>query len=950
MRFHTTREFIYFHLVEPFINRVFIFPVVFCLFALPTNVVGTTSISEQSTVSQKHPTIIVAIDKEYKPFEFVDAYGRASGFAPAILREIGPMAGFDFQFKAMNWPDALAALEQGDVALLSMIFTPERKEKYQFSIPHSRIGQAIFCRKKGPHIISFAELKGHKVALQKDDISFEMLKDRVGVDIVKVSSKEEGFLLLHAKKVDAFLTASYPGIRFIRDYNFDTIVIGALNIFPQDFCFVAKLGKTQLISSINKALTQLKHDGRYKAIRNQWLTYEVDKKSWFEKHSTILQLLGVVFISFLVIILFRNQFLHRLVSKRSAELKESELLYRTLVENIECGISLIDKDHRIVMTNTTQAKYFNRPPDSFHRKLCHQEFEEREEVCPHCPGVKALETNKVSKAIVSGSINDEPPVTVRISAFPLTGSGKYQGCFIEMVEDITLQMKTEEKLAGEKERLAVTLQSIGDGVICTDTSGIITLFNKMAEELTGWKAEYSVGRQLNEVFQVLDSQNRELCENPVQKVLNSGNIVVLGNHSILINKNGRELIIADTAAPIRDQKSRIVGVVLVFRDETSKSQQEAEMLKASKLEAVGVLAGGIAHDFNNILTAILGNINIALFDSGLEDDTRSLLTEAEKASFRAKGLTQQLLTFSRGGEPVKETAALQDVIRESATFVLHGSKVDYRYQFCEELWPVSVDRGQISQVIQNMVLNARQAMPDGGIVMIHCKNIPSELDRPPSLGSGDYVKVEISDSGIGIPVNALDRIFDPYFSTKQEGSGLGLAICHSIVNKHDGQIFVESEPGKGTSFTIYLPASNKVNEGEVKKVVSNIPCRQAKILIMDDEGMVRKVARNMLARMGHTIVEAADGDEAIKLYNEAEKDEIPFDLILMDLTIPGQMGGKEAVKEILTINPEAKVICSSGYSTDPVLAHYREYGFCHAIAKPYQFQELNQVVADVLNQ
>lgn len=635
--------------------------------------------------------------------------------------------------------------------------------------------------------------------------------------------------------------------------------------------------------------------------------------------------------------------------KAEKALRESEDIYRSLVENIDMGITLIDQDHTVLMANAAQGRLFKKKANEFIGKKCFEEFEKRDHVCPHCPGVAAMENGCPSETIAQGIRDDGSPLTVNIKAFPVLGEKEQEKRFIEVVEDISEQLKTQQDLAAEKERLAVTLQSIGDGVITTDISGNIVLLNKVAESFTGWSNEEALGRPLTEIFHLIHERTREICENPAAKVMSSGQIVGLANHAVLIARDGTERSIADSGAPIRDAQSNIIGVVLVFRDVTAQIKTEQELLKMKKLESVGVLAGGIAHDFNNILAAILGNINLALFDKELNKRTRNLLSEAEKASLRAKGLTQQLLTFSRGGAPVKETSSLENVIKDSANFVLHGEKVTCQYYIPEDLWFVDIDKGQISQVIQNIVLNASHAMPEGGIVEINCGNLSSiRKDALPFAQDGKFVKICIQDRGIGMSANIVEKIFDPYFSTKHGGSGLGLAITQSIITKHNGHISVESSPGVGTTFTIYLPASLKTEKKHKESFVEDKTSFKVKILIMDDDEMVKNVAKAMLVQLGHEVVLAADGEEATRLFQDAKNTSAKFDLVIMDLTIPGGMGGQEAVKKILAIDSDAKVVVSSGYSNDPVMAKFKDYGFCSAIVKPYQLQELSKVISQII--
>ncbi|MBU0945216.1 MAG: PAS domain-containing protein [Proteobacteria bacterium] len=521
---------------------------------------------------------------------------------------------------------------------------------------------------------------------------------------------------------------------------------------------------------------------------------------------------------------------------------------------------------------------------------------------------------------------------------------------LEVATDISQAKLTETRLAEETERLAVTLRSIGDGVITTDTEGRVVLINKVAETLTGWNNEEAAGRPLAEVFNLQNKVTKDPCENPVQEILTSGEIIGMTKDTILISKNGQERNIADSGAPIRDQTGKITGIVLVFRDITKELLTEQELIKAKKLESIGVLAGGIAHDFNNILAAILGNIDLSLLDSALSPETQKLLQEAVKASNRARDLTQQLLTFAKGGEPIKEISSLTEVVKDSADFILRGDKVACRYLFSPDLWLVDIDKSQISQVVQNIILNASNAMPNGGIVEVLCENVCPASSTSIVLPQTDlFVKMEITDSGIGIPANVLDKIFDPYFSTKQKGNGLGLAITHSIVNKHGGHISVQSSPGAGTTFTIYLPASTQHSVPTKKVEKAKLSTRKFRIMVMDDEEMLRNITQEMLGRMGHKVVVAKDGNEALELYKKSMESKLPIDLTIMDLTIPGGMGGKEAVQEFLTLNAQAKVIVSSGYSNDQVMANFKDHGFCAAIAKPYQLPELRKTISQSID-
>lgn len=519
-----------------------------------------------------------------------------------------------------------------------------------------------------------------------------------------------------------------------------------------------------------------------------------------------------------------------------------------------------------------------------------------------------------------------------------------------IVKDITSSKKAEMALAAEKERLAVTLRSIGDGVIATDLDGRVVILNRVAEQLTGFMQAEAVGRPLAEVFHIISEITREPCEDPVAKVLQTGLVIGLANHTVLIARDGTERAIEDSGAPIRDPESRIVGTVLVFRDVTDKRREEAEQLRIEKLESIGLLAGGIAHDFNNILTALLGNISLLRAQSAnLQREDINLLEEMEKAGLRAKDLTHQLLTFAKGGAPVKEARSIAAIIRESATFALRGSPVSCVFNFASDLWVAEVDSSQFSQVIQNLTINAQQSMPAGGTIRIVANNTLLAKGGVPPLPPGPYVRIDVIDTGIGIPERHLSHIFDPYFTTKQKGSGLGLTTTFSIIKKHDGHITVASRVGEGTTFTIYLPALpiHPVLDEQHAELGEGLPVR-GRILVVDDEESIRLIGARMLRNLGCEVDTAEDAASAIQRLSESVQEGKPFDLAILDLTLPGGMGGQDLVQRLQAIHPALRAVVSSGYSTSPVMARYGEYGFVGVITKPYCYGELKQLLCTLL--
>ncbi len=418
-----------------------------------------------------------------------------------------------------------------------------------------------------------------------------------------------------------------------------------------------------------------------------------------------------------------------------------------------------------------------------------------------------------------------------------------------------------------------------------------------------------------------------------------------------IDDEKKELILEfDFAGKIlaeEEEEEEEEALVVSLKDITERKILEKETLKVQKLESTGILAGGIAHDFNNILTIILGNITLAKMYAKPEDKVYDKLGKAENACMRAKDLTQRLLTFSKGGAPVMETASIVNLIKESANFALTGSNVACKFSTPDDLWQVEIDKGQINQVINNLVINADQAMPEGGTLSIIAENVKIGKDNTLLLKPGKYVKITVEDQGIGIPEKHLNKIFDPYFTTKTIGSGLGLATTYSIIKNHGGLITVDSELGVGSKFFVYLPASLKkaIERGkEGEKLLTG----KGRILIMDDDELLREVAGDIIKQLGYKTEFAKDGNEAIDLYKNAMDSNKTFDVVIMDLTIPGGMGGKVAVKELLKIDPNAKAIVSSGYSNDPIMSEFEKYGFVGVVAKPYKIEEMGKVLHKVV--
>ncbi|GEJ58871.1 PAS domain S-box protein [Anaeromyxobacter diazotrophicus] len=640
----------------------------------------------------------------------------------------------------------------------------------------------------------------------------------------------------------------------------------------------------------------------------------------------------------------------RLLVERTERLRASEQRYRVVADNTHDWEFWAGTDGRpsyvspscFAISGHTAEEFLADP--GLLRRLVHPDdravVEAHEREVKARPGPTQLTFRLVRPDGQARWIEHRCKPVVDAAGQPLGLRGSYQ--------DIHTRKLAEEALAQEKERLAVTLRSIGDGVIATDLEQRVVLLNSVAERLTGWTAAEAEGRPLAEVFRIVHSETGAPVENPIAKALATGRIVELANHTSLLRRDGRSCVIADSGSPIRDRDSRIIGAVLVFRDITVQERAEQELARVQRVESLAVLAGGIAHDFNNLLTSIFGNLSYAREAVAGPPEVAEALADAEGASLRARSLTQQLLTFARGGAPVKEQVDLAELVEETARFAAHGSGTACQFDLAPGLAAV-VDAGQIGQVVQNLVLNGIQAMASGGTLRISGAPCAVPAVNPFALPPGRYVRLTVQDQGPGIAPEVLPRIFDPFFTTKAEGNGLGLSICHSIVLKHDGHIEAASRPGEGAAFHVYLPASDAAAEPlEAAAAEPPAPAGGRRVLVMDDEDAIRALVARTLRPLDYEVVGARDGQEALAQYARAQEEGRPFAAVLMDLTIPGGMGGKEAIAKLRALDPGVVAIVSSGYSTDPVMAHHADHGFRGVLVKPYLAEDLRRVLSRVL--
>jgi PAS domain S-box-containing protein len=631
--------------------------------------------------------------------------------------------------------------------------------------------------------------------------------------------------------------------------------------------------------------------------------------------------------------------------------KRSETRFRLAIEASPSAMVMVNPEGQIVLVNAQTERIFGYTRDELLGLPVEHLIPERFRAQHIRERGRFLDAPTAREMGVGrdlfGRCKDGTEVPVEIGLCPLEMD---DGMFIlSAIVDISAHKQAEEELRRQREWFEVTLSSIGDAVMTTDTKGVITFMNAVAEEITGWPTQKALGQPIERVFQILHESTRRPMPSPIGRVLQEERVVYLESHAVLCARDGREVAIADSGAPIHSAEGELVGVVLVFRDVSVQQRMEAELLRVRKIESVGVLAGGIAHDFNNLLTGILGNISLAKRLTGKPEAIMRRLEEAEKACERATALTHQLLTFSKGGAPVRETASIEELLYESVAFALRGASVAANFYVGNNLWPVDIDEGQMNQVFHNVVINAVHAMPEGGTITVRADNIVLGGGEGLPLPAGRYVAMAVEDTGIGIPHDLLQDIFDPYITTKEDGHGLGLATAYVIVRKHEGTMTVESQEEVGTSVRIYLPASSSTLV-PASTPVAITSVGGGRILVMDDEEMIRDLLQGLLSSLGYDVVCVCEGTEALEAYRQARGAGQPFDAVILDHTIPGGMGGLKTMTRLRELDPQVKALISSGYAEIPVMANWSAYGFRGAIPKPYAVEQLQETLGRVLQE
>jgi PAS domain S-box-containing protein len=623
------------------------------------------------------------------------------------------------------------------------------------------------------------------------------------------------------------------------------------------------------------------------------------------------------------------------LNRTKGALRESEKRYRTLIDKMVNGFALHEIicdeagkpcDYRFIEVNSAFEKMTGLKAEKIVGKS----------VLEILPQTESYWIDNFGKVALTGeSVQIEDYAREFDKYFEVLAYSTQKGQFATVFTDRTERRKAKEAM--QLTQFAIDRSSDASFWMGSDARFIYV--NDAACRALGYSREELLSLTLHDID--LDIP-REVWPEHWSDLKRQGSFTMESNHR---TKDG-QIFPVETVVNYVKFGDREYNCAFV-RDRTERKKMQAELLRAQKLESVGILAGGLAHDFNNLLSIIMGNIDLVKDELKPGADISALLAETEKTSFQAQELTQQLITFSKGGAPVKNVSSIKGLVKEIKKSSISGSNIKCEFTLAPDLWFVEFDEGQMIHAINNMIVNAEESMPDGGTIHLGAENFNLTAGGDLPFPEGRYVKISIRDQGVGIPEKHLSMIFDPYFSTKemgpQKGMGLGLTTTFSIINRHDGYITVESEEGVGTTFTINLPAHEKdISESEPGGVIKpeEPSVRTGRILLMDDEEMIRDLGQRILSRLEYDPELAADGNEAIEMYQKAMDSGRPYEIVILDLTVKGGLGGKDAVKKILKMNPHAKVIVSSGYSNDPVMTKFREYGFMGALPKPYKIKDM----------
>lgn len=913
--------------------------------------------------------------EENPPMAFTDHRGEPDGFYVELIRHIAGSEDWTLEFVPDEWPDLMALLQQGEIdLLLSMAISPARREIFLFPENSVYSGWSTVAVKRPGRFDTMAELEGATISMIHDDIhsiTFLELMDRLGMSVIPVwvPSFQAAMQAVADGDADGAAVPWHAVAYFGPDMGLE----GSPVVWNPVQTTIAGNLETSgpLIAAIDLHLSAMKADegSVYHSLRRKWVFPETPPH-----HRVLLFVLGALALSGVVFIFVSNVRLIREVWKKNRALRVNATLAAVAgavneVESLDelCGTvvgalaGVMETSNLFIAVHVPERDVFRIPKildryDEYTEidnpgSLTHHVFRtntpvrwnrrEIDDWYGRTGGVHVgtpaeqwlgvpLRAGREAVGVVAVQSYERPDQFTRADQELLESVGAQLGNAI-------MRIRAIEELTASRGRLARLMTADPSAILLLDGKGVVQDCNPQAMSILGCGSGELIGTDFFGFLQ--QGGDRLRCfldpESPDESFGFSGHIS---------RPDGKGFPFEARGSVFEESGRRFIFVGI--QDATRKLALEAEAARNERLESVGVLAGGIAHDFNNILTGILANLGLLKREKPASKQFKALAEDAEKAALSARHLTNQLLTFAQGGAPVKRTVQTADLLEQATRFILRGSGVSFSIESDRDLWNLEADPGQFSQVVSNLVLNAKQAMNDSGSLSISARNATLRATDEEGLPSGRFVRILFQDSGPGIPGNIADRVFDPYFTTREQGHGLGLTTSHSIVARHGGRIRILPSD-RGALFEVLMPASHS-GKPHPLMITGSPTAHRERILVLDDEEMVRRAARNLLETLGCSVEEASDGAEAISMYRAAFDAGKAYDAVIMDLTVPGGMGGEQAVREVLAIDPGARVIVSSGYAGNSIMASYRDYGFSGVLSKPYTLSELSDVIRSVV--
>ncbi len=973
--YQTTKGF----LLLKFISILFL-----CLTMIGCSLGDPLTPEEREWLKKHDGKIIVNNEAGWAPIIDTDKDGNSYGIVMDYQKLLEKKLNFKFKMdKLDSWKNFMERFQNREIDVNNNLQkNPKRSQYALFTKPYIEIPNAIIVRNELNKPLVLEKMDGMKIAATRNFALHDFIKNKYEfLKIVPQNNDLACLLEVSTKNVDAAVVNLAVASFLIEKEGIANLRVAGYVNYTNKLCFASRKDWPILNRILEKGLgliTKKERDSIYR----EWISLERKYEPFYKNQLfwfVVAGVAGITLFTFFFILTWNRslkiqvqlrtknletiniQLQNEITERKLAEeaLKERSDFIDKIIQSSALSTWISDSKGTAIRANPACLKFFGATAEEVIGKynLLQDVVIEQKGLMPTIE--KVFEKAETANIIVDYDFASVDHVNVKNATHKIVNSiltpitdkhGKVTNVIVQAI-DLTEIKTAELALKQSEEKHRALIENLSEMILILDKDGI-NLWNSPAVRQYGMEPEDAIG--INALDYTHPDDKERVTKVLKDVVENPGKVITLEGLKAVLS-DGRILYLDDTFVYL-PETSGINGIVVTCHDvseriltEQKQARLEEQLQQAQRMEAIGTLAGGIAHDFNNMLGVITGNTSFLLGKLNQGDELYHVLSDIQESSKQAQNLTHQLLTFSKGGAPIKKVTDINRLLKASVIFSTRGAAANCHFELSDELWSTEIDEGQINQVIGNLVINANQAMPNGGTITIRTENEKIEANSELPLSAGIYIKVIFKDQGVGISKKHLLNIFDPYFTTKQKGSGLGLATAYSIIKRHGGHISVYSEIEKGTVFNVYLPASLK-GVSKVKDVVKPSHTGKGKILIMDDQEIILRMATSMLEYLGYDATVAMDGSQAIELFRDAYQSENPFNLVILDLTVPGGMGGTETIQTLLNIDPKLKAVVSSGYSNDPVMADYEAYGFCGLLPKPYTNDHMTTLLNKIFNE